>query len=181
MKFMKCVVGLAVVGTVLTGCGKNITGNYTGMETITQAAPAGQTNNQQQYAGMNQPTSAQITMNLTQNGDSVTGTYQETGTSSASGTITAVLADGQLTNVYMTQNSQPQAQGTTTMYYNSPLSQCPTGTSFTGNLSIGDNDMLSGSLGLLGGGQSYGAMGGFGGAYGCTGITRTLSNLVKQN
>jgi hypothetical protein len=161
MKLKLMLLNVGILSLIATGCGKNLNGSYTGTETFQQTATTGTTGS---YVPSGYGSGfAQMTMSLTQNGDTVTGTYNETISSGASttvsGQITGSMSGGTLSNVQM--------------YPSGTMSTSIAGAScqYTGSLSIGSNNLLSGTLTALGSTT--------GSSYGCTGYTAVI-NLYQQ-
>ena len=164
MKLKLMLLNVGILSLLVTGCGKNLNGNYTGIDQVTQTA-TGTTGSYVPSTGANQ--SSSMTMALTQNGESVTGTWNDA-QSGLSGSIQGTMSGGSLGSIIM------MSSGTTgTTGYSSYGSSYLTGCTFTGSLNIGDNNMISGSLGATGSSSSYG------GVSQCTGVTRTLQ--LNQN
>jgi hypothetical protein len=158
MKLKLMLLNVGILSLLVTGCGKNLNGNYTGTDTLAQTATGA--------TGSYQPTNGygsqmgQMTVALTQSGDTVTGTWTESvnGQSGITGKITGVMSGGSLGSIQM------YPTGTVS-------SSAGVGCSYTGSLNIGDNNLLSGTL------TSAGSTSGS--SYGCTGYTSSL-NLYQQ-
>jgi len=156
------LLNVSILSLLVTGCGQNLNGSYTGLDQITQATPTAATGSYVGSTGQN--SSSQMTMSLTQNGDNVTGTWSDTSTG-LTGSIQGSLSGGSLGSITMMSTSS----GTSSYGSSSLISGC----TFTGSLNY-SNNVLSGSLGAINGATSYSSYSQ------CTGITRTLS-LTNQN
>jgi hypothetical protein len=158
------LLNVSILSLLVTGCGQNLNGSYTGLDQITQSTTTGTTGSFVPSTGQN--SSSAMTMNLTQNGDSVTGTWSDTSTG-LTGSIQGTMSGGSLGSITMMSTGT----GTSISYGSSSLIS---GCTFTGSLNYSSNQ-LSGSLGAINGATSYGSYSQ------CTGITRTLQLNQSSN
>jgi hypothetical protein len=162
MKLKYAVITLGFFAVLFSGCGKNLNGNYNGYDSVVATNTATTSNITTGSSGT--AVNNQMTMNLTDNGSSVSGTWQD---QSGSGTLQGTIQGGSLSNVVLLKSS---TTGLTASAGNFNLDYgC---TSYTGSLNIGSDNELTGSL-TASAVSTYGSTS-------CTGFTRTF-NLTHTN
>jgi hypothetical protein len=163
MKLKYVVVSIGVLAvTLLSGCGKNLNGSYSGYDSVVATNTA--TTSNISTTGASTAENNQMTMSLQDNGNTVTGTWQD---QTGSGTFQGTINGAQLSNVILLKSSTTgltQSIGTYNLDYG-----CE---SYSGNLNIGNDNELTGSL-------TANAVSTNGSSQ-CTGFTRTF-NLTHTN
>jgi hypothetical protein len=162
LKYVMVSIGVLAV-TLVSGCGKNLNGNYSGYDSVV-ATNTATTSNISTAGAASEAENNQMTMSLQDNGNTVTGNWQD---QTGSGTLQGTINGGQLSNVILLKSSTSgltQSVGTYNLDYG-----C---TSYSGNLSIGNDNELTGSL-------TANAVSTYGSSQ-CAGFTRTF-NLTHSN
>jgi hypothetical protein len=163
MKLKYAFFSLGLFAVAFSGCGKNLNGNYNGYDSVVASSTSNIST-----VGTNGTTGTavnnQMTMSLSDNGSSVSGTWQD---QTGSGTLQGTIQGGQLSNVILLKNSTSGLTGSVGSY-NLDYG-C---TSYSGNLNIGNDNELTGSL-------TANAVATYGSSQ-CTGFTRTF-NLTHTN
>jgi hypothetical protein len=156
MKLKYVVVSIGVLAvTLFSGCGKNLNGSYSGYDSVVATS----TTSNISTVGASTAENNQMTMSLQDNGNTVTGNWQD---QTGSGTLQGTINGGTLSDVILLKNSTTgltQSVGTYNLDYG-----C---TSYTGNLNIGNDNELTGSL-------TANAVTTYGSSQ-CAGFTRTFN------
>jgi hypothetical protein len=164
MKLKYAVITLGLFAIMFSGCGKNLNASYNGYDSVVASNTVSQPNVPASIGGTGTAVNNQMTMSLSDSGSSVSGTWQD---QTGSGTIQGTIQGGQLSNVILLKNSTTgltQSVGSYNLDYG-----C---TSYQGNLNIGNDNELTGSL-------TANAVSTYGSSQ-CTGFTRTF-NLTHTN